>query len=245
MDTIELNLEETRRMTSALDFYSRIWIGQYGEMLLCTGYFTSVFDQDPTQRKLEDIMCRMHAIILPSIGHFDMSGSLGIWSNKTDDRAICAYDMQQVIRFARARHLHPEGGMTVDFNTPWIRGSLPKVTCTCTGNQEDFVLTLQAESLNLALVAEALEVYDLGLRGQITQMMGHFTDSPEALVLASTTEPLFRKVADEAGWIVFGEGDRLIPELRSRILALPDVEEQVKTVSSGIWKHGTSGGSYW
>ena len=240
MDTIELNLEETHEITSSPDFYSRIWMGQYGEMLLCTGYLTGIFGDDPIQHKLEDIVRRMRDVTLPSTRHLGMSGFLGIWSNKTDDRAICAYDMKQVIRFARAWHLHPEGGMTVDFYTPWIRGSLPEVTCSCMGSEEDFMLTLQAEPLGLALVVEALEVYGLGMRGQIAQMMDHFTDSPEALELATATEPLFRKVADEAGWIVFGEGDDRIPKLRSRLLVLPGVAEQIETVRKGTWRHGTS-----
>lgn len=242
MDTIELNLEETYEITNALDFYSRIWIGQYGEMLLCTGYPAGVFGTDPTQHKLEDIVRRMRAITLPSIKHFGISGSLSIWSSETDDRAVCAYDMKQVIRFARAWHLHPGGGMTVDFDTPWIRGSLPEVTCSCTGSAEDFMFTLQADPLNLALVAEALGVYDLGMRGKIAQMMGHFTDSPEALELASATEPLFQKVAGKAGWIVFGDGDDLALKLISKLLALPDVAEQMETVCKGTWKHGTSDG---
>lgn len=178
-------------------------------------------------------------MVLPQIPFDDLNGNLGIWGETTDRRAICAFDMNQVMRYARSSHLHPEGGTTVDFRTPMIEGSLPTVECACAGNTpDDFSMEVSMSALNAALVAKALEVSDLCLRGKVGDMFVHYTDDEKAIGLARRVEPLLEEIPEGATWAAFGQSTPGIPALRERIVVLDGVAEAIETVRHDEWGSG-------
>lgn len=244
--TLEIALDnaETLLAINALDLYLRIWIGQYGELRLCTGYALGVFGDTPIERRAESMLVEVRRMVLPQIPFDNLNGNLGIWSDATDRRAICAYDMIQVMRYARSSHLHPEGGGTVDFRTPMIEGCLPTVECACAGNiPDDFSMEVGMSALNAALAAEALEMSDLCLRGKIGDMFVHYTDDEKAIGLTRRVEPLLSEIPESATWTAFGQSNPSIPALRERIVALDGVAEAIETMRHGKWGSGPMRGT--
>ena len=111
---VTLKDSEIGTCISALDFYSRMYMGQYGEIdfELRQYRFDSEFDnQYMCARKHIYTAIRNLVFRENKIAEWDLYGSLGIWSEDTDVRAKNAYDMQQVIRYSHAWCCNSEGGI--------------------------------------------------------------------------------------------------------------------------------------
>ena len=102
--------------------------------------------------------------------------------------------MLQCIRYVYAWHKHPEGGHTVNFYEPMIRGRYPKLECRA--YDEDCVdAELCAEQMKI--FCEAAQVYDHINQGRIRQAFTLYTDNTEALNTAEKIELLVPKVEDK------------------------------------------------
>ena len=107
-----------------LDLFSRIYIGQYDEILfVSTGrfYFSN---ENP---ELDQALRQLRNILIPSLHTYGMNASLGIWGENTPMEAQRAYDIQQCLRYQMAYHRHPEGGYTVNFHVPFLHGQWGKM----------------------------------------------------------------------------------------------------------------------
>ena len=110
-------------MINTLDLYSRIMIGQYNHITdvyiwsLPRGKRIDIKKLD----EIQDLLYSIRHLFIPSLSD-DSRFSLGIWSPETPEKAIKAYDIQQVLRYQLAYYEYPEGGNTVNFYEPYING---------------------------------------------------------------------------------------------------------------------------
>lgn len=145
---ITLKNQEISACIEALDFYSRMFIGQYGEIDFVLRQHRLSLDfncQYGFARR--QIYTGMRSIVfcdVPRISEWDLNGSLGIWSEDTDMRAKNAYDMQQIIRYNDSWCRVPEGGTGRHFDAPMLGGNLPPVECKCAISGDDEVMKIDA-----------------------------------------------------------------------------------------------------
>lgn len=119
MKTKTLKIQLIYEINKALDLYARILRGQYDELL----YFYGIrqgYSEEILQ--LKTYLISLRRICIPELT-CDLNGSLGIWNPKTPQNAIEAYDIHQILRYQMAYHYNPEGGITVNFNWPYIHGN--------------------------------------------------------------------------------------------------------------------------
>ena len=175
----------------ALDLCSRIWMGQYDHMsfdrrfLVKPGSDWKRVDENELFRN--NYFLRIRAITLPECDP-GLHGSYGIWSPKTDIRAVDAYDMQQIIRYKLSYYRQPEGGDTVNFNEPVIEGRFPRVVCDVSGPQESPVVRTKMNKEQLGIVRDAVHIYDHFVKGEYRDLFSYYTNDETALRLAAECE---------------------------------------------------------
>lgn len=191
--------DEILKIVKSLDFYSRIWIGQYleidGEMIwLKKRTYDEILENEIIPLFLQ-LRNRLMLSSIRDIGQ-TLHASYGIFSDKVDERAGTAYDMQQVIRYTLAWFLHPEGGWTVDFGSPLRAGRVypvPKASCIKNNENVEMEVSLSDNS-QFMIVEDAIEILDLVRSGKIEKMFSYYTDDKEALLTASEIEKTYMKI---------------------------------------------------
>lgn len=182
---------------SALDFYSRMYMGQYTEIdfELRQYRLDSEFDnQYMFARKHIYTAIRNLVFYDNKIAEWDLHGSLGIWSEETDVRAKNAYDMQQVIRYHYAWCCNPDGGMGRSFDVPLFGGELTPIKCNCSKKEQGIVMDISnIEKEHLGIMIAAVQVYLCLHTIQINKLMKYYTNDENALELALTVEKLYNK----------------------------------------------------
>lgn len=182
---------------SALDFYSRMYMGQYGEIdfELRQYRFDSEFDnQYMFARKHIYTAIRNLVFQENKIAEWDLYGSLGIWSEDTDVRAKNAYDMQQVIRYYHAWCCNPEGGIGRSFDAPLFGGEIKPLKCDCSKSEQEIVMNISdIDKEHLEIMIAAARVYLCLLTIQINKLMKYYTKNENALELALAVEKLYDK----------------------------------------------------
>ena len=211
--TFTLDHAQTHRIIHVLDSYSRIWMGQYSDIAwnLRSEFSIYQFDVQGVDCAIRCLLEAVRALAIPKLSSAGFSGSYGIWSPETqylsDGKACNAYDMQQVIRHAEAWHTTPSGGPGVNFDEPWIQGSLPPITCECEGASEaSFCMLLHLSPPHCELLREAIEVYALLLELRLRDMFELFFNEPNALELASSLDRLLLNVINREA-IVLAQDD--------------------------------------
>ncbi len=118
---VTLTPEQARVVVTALDVLARIHIGQFHTIR------EQFFCQDIDVGKIEALMEEVKVSIFPDLTG-GPSHSYGI-SSCPSERGKIAWDVLQAIRHCEAYARHPEGGITVDFNTPmFVSDSVPRPT---------------------------------------------------------------------------------------------------------------------
>ena len=201
---IELIDDEIDICINALDFYNRMYIGQYDQIdwiirmrLFSTGKYK---EGEYTRRKLYEAV---RSIIMKDtrIAEYNLDASLGIWSDQTDDRARSSYDMQQIMRYSAAYCRSPEGGTTVDFREPLIEGSLPEIGCDCRQENEHMIETIGINSNHADIIDDALYVYSFLHRHNINGIFKYYTDDPLALEIVGIINEMYRGMKEETEYI--------------------------------------------
>ena len=118
----EVTFAEIDKMISDLDTFSRIFLGQYDEIFYKVRGIPFFSTDDPY---LLHALLEMRKTLIDNedLRHWGLSASLGIWGSDTPEIAIKAYDIQQNLRFQLSYHLHPEGGITRNFDHPYTHGN--------------------------------------------------------------------------------------------------------------------------
>ena len=191
--------DEILKIVKALDFYSRIWIGQYLEIDDEMIWLIKKTYDDVRENEIIPLFLQLRNRLMPEsirdIGQ-TLYASYGIFSDKIDERAGTAYDMQQVIRYTLAWFLHPEGGWTVDFGLPLMAGRvypLPKASCIKNGGDIEMEVSLSDKS-QFTIIEDAIEILDLVRSGKIEKLFSYYTDDKEALLTASEIEKTYMKI---------------------------------------------------
>ena len=203
---------------NSLDFYSRMYIGQYDHIdnsLIWKVKDYDLFRKDELtrQRLYEAIKTRVFSETdIPRLGYY---ASLGIWSEQTHDNAKVAYDMQQVMRYRAAYTRKPEGDITVDFNTPIIEGSQPEIRCECCLEDDTLTETIWVNAFQQEILADALKNYLLALQFRIRELFSYYTKDCINLDIAWLAQRLYkgiprsdediRKISDLHRKIVFSD----------------------------------------
>ena len=195
---ITLKDQEIITAQNALEMYIAMHLGRYGDIIM--HYPFRCKDDDFKQFRSREDECESYLqhirnTLMPDMQKYPLrSANRGIFQPIVDDRARDAYDMLQCIRYVYAWHKHPEGGHTVNFYEPMIRGRYPKPECRA--YDEDCVdAELCAEQMKI--FCEAAQVYDHINQGRIRQAFTLYTDNTEALNTAEKIELLVPKVEDK------------------------------------------------
>lgn len=188
---------EIRNIIRSLDFYSRIWIGQYLEIDNEMIWLIKKTYDDVRENEIIPLFLQLRNRMMPAsirdIGQ-TLYASYGIFSDKVDERAGTAYDMQQVIRYTLAWFLHPEGGWTVDFGSPLRAGRVypvPKASCTKNDKNIEMDVFLSDKS-QFTIIENAIKILDCVYSENIEQMFSYYTDDKDALAAASEIEKIYK-----------------------------------------------------
>jgi hypothetical protein len=124
---LTLSQKQAEVLVRALDLYSRIGIGQFEEVL-------DVYDRELKldYERRERFRVKLNQA-KNEAGH-PSNGSYGISSPEVRDEFRVSYDIQQVVRNKLALVRNPEGGITVDFDTPRAIGKEPLATISTSGS---------------------------------------------------------------------------------------------------------------
>lgn len=191
--------DEILKIVKALDFYSRIWIGQYLEIDDEITWLKKEAPNEILETKITSLLLKIRSKLLPlsnrDIGQ-TLYASYGIFSNKIDERAGTAYDMQQAIRYTLAWFLQPEGGWTVDFGEPLRAGRIyPVPTASCTKNDKNIEMDVfLSDKSQFTIIENAIEILNLVRSGKIEKLFSYYTDDKEALLTASEIEKVYAKI---------------------------------------------------
>ena len=113
--------DDASNISIALDFYIRVLIGQY-DVLSGNSYCLSEVGGIYSGSEVDRFLLQIRDILLPELSNYGPGGSHGIYSPHRDVRAGEAYNIYQELRYRRAYFNHPEGGYSVDFDTPlWAK----------------------------------------------------------------------------------------------------------------------------
>lgn len=188
---------EIRNIIRSLDFYSRIWIGQYLEIDDKIIWLKKEALNEMLEPKITSLFLKIRSKLLPlsnrDIGQ-TLYASYGIFSDKIDERAGTAYDMQQAIRYTLALFLNPEGGWSVDLSEPIRAGCVypvPKASCTKNDKNIEMDVFLSDKS-QFTIVENAIKILDCVYNEKIEQMFSYYTDDKDALAAASEIEKIYK-----------------------------------------------------
>jgi len=116
---LTFNEEQARLIVQAMDAYSRLSIGQFDAAIGST-WMHKILEVD---RKEVEYHCNQLKKIFTGMDH--PGASYGIYSKEILDRARIAWDIQQVVRNRLAWDKNPEGGFTVNFDSPMKSSEQP------------------------------------------------------------------------------------------------------------------------
>lgn len=117
MYNLQVNEEQLAMIQKALDLYSRLGIGQVEEL---ANPFTSPYPI--VSEKGKEILKEFKKEVFPEL---DSGAYYSIFSKEAPENAKIGYDLIQVIRNFLAYERKPEGGITVDFDTPMQTSEQP------------------------------------------------------------------------------------------------------------------------
>lgn len=140
---------------------------------------------------------------------------------KVNELAVCAYDMQQVIRHDWSWFNEPEGDhMSRWFDEPYLHGSLPVPSTEChLLDDGSSAMRLSLEGSSLRLLLDALLAYDHLLALRVVALMQIFTRDDRVLAIAQMVEDILRDASLRA-YEGLGKHQEDLKELVARVAAL-------------------------
>ena len=183
---LEFTENEMGMIIGSLDFYMRMYIGQYREILFDLRWYRDCSYLDDLEDELRVQFIQIRNILLPDIAGYGWSGSYGIFNPDVDYRAGIAYDMMQVFRNKLAYFKHPEGGITVDFN-PLMHCEndpydFPDVECSNKNGKVYVEIDINNE--HLEIISNALEINNAKYNCSFRELFSYYTKDEAALRVA-------------------------------------------------------------
>lgn len=114
---LTMNEEQAKITVAALDFYMRMRIGQWRELVdLCLQYdYQNALEFSAYQSKRDEAEKRLLQIRQFVMPDCPRGGSFGVYNFTETERA---FNVLKAVRSAMAWHKKPEGDITVDFDRP-------------------------------------------------------------------------------------------------------------------------------
>lgn len=133
---------------------------------------------------------------MPGLDNEGFYTSYGIFSPEINYKAAVAYNMQQVFRYTVAYFEHPEGGMTIDFNTP-LKAKLdpypfPKAECCKIDNQ--IIINIDINKEQLDIIREALNVQIAELETDMIKLFRYYTENEKILCLTEKLNNILKNI---------------------------------------------------
>ena len=218
---------------NSLDLYSRIWIGQYDRI-----DDLGIYDNGNRWNmgaKSHVLFQRIRDLMIPSLAEYGdyTCCSLGIWSDKTDVKAINAYDIQQRLRYEVSWFRKPEGDISVFFDEPWIRGNIGAFSVFCEQTDGGINAILYLLFKHLTIIQTSLEVYRFLINRNIDTAFKYYTSDEEVLSLAEELTIIYKRY----DYLSFPAdrtfGKKKYTDLKNKIALL--MEKIRKTIDEAVW----------
>ena len=185
-EVILTNRDDIVLLENILDFYFRIFLGQYSHIAFETRLKAQ--NNYPEYQFMNFILSAIRYRIMPDLikdlGIY-LDGSYGIGNQEVDAKGKIAYEICKTIMHNRAYAEHPEGGMTVDFNEPLKVSEYDypiNLTTRIDGNIISRTLFFKH---HLQIIYEAITIYEYFLYSDFRNMFSYFTTDEISLDLAS------------------------------------------------------------
>lgn len=162
----------------ALDFYDRMYLGQFDEITKAYRYHGKKDYQTFTEQEkiLLEIRCKM----MPDIANLGFNCSRGIYCPETPKRAVDSHDILQVFNYEYAVNICGIKAGSIDYRTHpvCIDGQFPEVII----DGDEAIMNAE----QMAIVYDAAKAYAFMVRGEIRKLFEMFTDDEEVLKTAET-----------------------------------------------------------
>ena len=184
---IVLKDQEIKSLEKALDFYSRLLMGQYDHMVFELGLNAQkkMIDQEFMHALLLAIR-KMTMPDLPNGIANHIHASYGIASPELDTNSKLSYEILKTIMHNRSFIEHPEGGTTVNFNEPLSVSGFPFPENETNKTGDNIVSTTKLKNYHIEPVINALNVYCCFLTLDMKAMFEYVSDNYIALSLADS-----------------------------------------------------------
>ena len=215
-----LNFSESEMgmIISSLDFYMRMYIGQYREILFDLRWYRDCSYLDNLEDQLRIKFMQIRNILLPGITGYGWSGSYGIFNPDVDYRAGIAYDMMQVFRNKLAYFKHPEGGITVDFN-PLMHCEndpydFPSVKCSIRDGK--IYVEVEVNNEHVQIMNNALQINNAKFNCRIRELFSYYTSDEEALRIADDITVILKDVPEDKKIKYNNQEENLLAKIRKQ-----------------------------
>lgn len=192
--------EEMYTIINSLDFYSRIYIGQYDRILSDIRWYKSCRQLDDITYETTIPLKEIRHILLPELDKYGWNGSHGIFSDEIDYRAGVAYDMQQEFRYKLAYFEHPEGGISVDFTRPMQvkKDPYPFPYAECFQEGDEIFETIKIYAKQRDIIIDALKIQKAKLTCEIKELFSYYTKNKSVLKLADQLTQILSEIDDSS-----------------------------------------------
>lgn len=215
---LEFSENEMGMIINSLDFYMRMHIGQYREILLDLRWYRDCSQLDDFENELQILFMKIRDLVLPDISGYGWSGSYGIFNPDVDYRAGIAYDMMQVFRNKLAYYKHPEGGITVDFN-PLMHCDndpydFPSVKCSIRDGK--IYVEVEANNEHIQIMNNALQINNAKFNCRIRELFSYYTSDEEALRIADDIAVILKDVPEDKKIKYNNQEENLLAKIRKQ-----------------------------
>lgn len=207
---------EINSILDSLDLYSRIWMGQYENILYTIKLNKHCYSFD-IDEKLKTVLLSIRNILFPALHRYGFYASHGIFSSDIDYKAGAAYDMLQEFRYKLAYFKKPGGGYTIDFNPP-MKAELdpypfPKAVCDRNNGQITENITICKEQIQI--IIDALQVNKSLQEEKFTDFFSFFTSDNNIQPFLFELNDIIKQIPAELTYI--NTYDELIRKLENII----------------------------
>jgi len=114
---LEITENQAQIIENALDFYSRIQMGQFDELIsnFSSPLYKDLLKNNPDYDKLKFYINELKKEILPELS---INSFYSIGNKSRPDSSRISFDLIQVIRYRLSWDKYPEGGIGVNFDKP-------------------------------------------------------------------------------------------------------------------------------
>lgn len=195
---LKLEKNEICTIINALDFYSRIWIGQYDRLLYDIRWYKNIHKLDDMENNIISDLMSIRNILLPELT-YGFHSSYGIFSPEIDYRAGVAYNMQQEFRYKLAWFEYPAGGVTVNFNPPLRVESDPydKPNAECKYENEKLIIEVDICKEQLDIILSALHVNHAKQICDIVSLFSVYTNNNGVFTISQHLTSLLSNIETE------------------------------------------------